>query len=150
MSVASHSAIAGSTESLRKVTRALISVSDKTGLVAIGQFLSKFGVEILSTGGSAAELKKAGVNVKEVGEHTGSPEMLNGRVKTLHPKIHGGILAVRGNAISTHLNQLLQRDLILIPALRTLILVDQQCSEHLLKIINRLLWLQIQVNMNPS
>lgn len=98
MSVASHSAIAGSTESLRKVTRALISVSDKTGLVAIGQFLSKLGVEILSTGGSAAELKKAGVNVKEVGEHTGSPEMLNGRVKTLHPKIHGGILAVRGNA----------------------------------------------------
>jgi phosphoribosylaminoimidazolecarboxamide formyltransferase/IMP cyclohydrolase len=80
-----------------KIRRALISVSDKTGLVEFGRFLAGQGVEILSTGGSAKALKDAGVAVKEVSEHTGFPEIMDGRVKTLQPKIHGGLLAVRGN-----------------------------------------------------
>ncbi|CCQ75451.1 bifunctional phosphoribosylaminoimidazolecarboxamide formyltransferase/IMP cyclohydrolase [Magnetospira sp. QH-2] len=81
-----------------KIRRALISVSDKSGLVEFGQFLADNGVEILSTGGSAKALADAGVPVTEVADHTGFPEIMDGRVKTLHPKIHGGLLAVRGNA----------------------------------------------------
>ncbi|MFN4164537.1 MAG: bifunctional phosphoribosylaminoimidazolecarboxamide formyltransferase/IMP cyclohydrolase [Ferrovibrio sp.] len=77
------------------VRRALLSVSDKTGLVEFGKALAGFGVEILSTGGTYKALKDAGVAVKEVAEHTGFPEMMDGRVKTLHPTIHGGILALR-------------------------------------------------------
>jgi len=80
------------------IRRALISVSDKTGLVEFGKFLAENGVEILSTGGSAKALSDAGVPVVEVSQHTGFPEMMDGRVKTLHPKIHGGLLAIRGNA----------------------------------------------------
>ncbi len=79
------------------VARALISVSDKTGLVELGQFLRSRGVEILSTGGSARALTEAGVAVIEVGDHTGFPEIMDGRVKTLHPLIHGGILGRRGD-----------------------------------------------------
>ena len=79
------------------IRRALISVSDKTGLVEFGRFLSDNGVEILSTGGSAKALSEAGVAVVEVSEHTGFPEIMDGRVKTLQPTIHGGLLAVRGN-----------------------------------------------------
>lgn len=78
------------------IRRALISVSNKHGLVELGQALARHGVEILSTGGSARALKAAGIPVVEVADHTGSPEMLGGRVKTLHPRIHGGILAVAG------------------------------------------------------
>jgi len=77
------------------IRRALISVSDKTGLVAFGRFLTGHDVEILSTGGSARTLAEAGVPVTEVSAHTGFPEMLDGRVKTLHPVIHGGLLGVR-------------------------------------------------------
>jgi len=80
-----------------KIRRALISVSDKTGLTELGSFLSGQGVEILSTGGSAKALKEAGVPVTEVSDYTGFPEIMDGRVKTLQPKIHGGLLAVRGN-----------------------------------------------------
>ncbi|MCG5523905.1 bifunctional phosphoribosylaminoimidazolecarboxamide formyltransferase/IMP cyclohydrolase [Ectothiorhodospira haloalkaliphila] len=80
----------------RPVTRALISVSDKTGLLPFAQALAARGVEILSTGGTARLLAEAGVPVKEVSAHTGFPEMMAGRVKTLHPKIHGGILGRRG------------------------------------------------------
>ncbi|HNV23402.1 MAG TPA: bifunctional phosphoribosylaminoimidazolecarboxamide formyltransferase/IMP cyclohydrolase [Candidatus Omnitrophota bacterium] len=80
-----------------KVKRALISVSDKKGLVAFVRGLVNLGVEIISTGGTAKQLRDAGFVVKEVSEHTGFPEMLDGRVKTLHPKIHGGLLAVRDN-----------------------------------------------------
>ena len=79
----------------QKITRALISVSDKTGLVELGQFLASNNVEILSTGGSAKALMDAGVPVTEVGTHTGFPEIMDGRVKTLHPLVHGGILARR-------------------------------------------------------
>ncbi|EKD47625.1 MAG: hypothetical protein ACD_65C00359G0001, partial [uncultured bacterium] len=77
------------------VKRALISVSDKTGIVEFAQELQKLGVEILSTGGTAKALKEGGVEVIEVSDFTGFPEMMEGRIKTLHPKIHGGLLAVR-------------------------------------------------------
>ena len=76
-----------------KITRALISVSDKTGLEDLGRFLAGEGVEILSTGGTAKALRDAGVAVKDVSDETGFPEIMDGRVKTLHPKIHGGLLA---------------------------------------------------------
>ena len=77
------------------IRRALLSVSDKTGLVELGQTLADLGVQILSTGGSAATLRQAGVRVTEVSDHTGFPEILGGRVKTLVPQIHGGILGRR-------------------------------------------------------
>lgn len=80
-----------------KISRALISVSDKTGLEDLAKALDKFGVEILSTGGTARAIRALGIKVKDVSEHTGFPEMLDGRVKTLHPKVHGGLLALRGN-----------------------------------------------------
>lgn len=80
-----------------KIRRALISVSDKTGLVELARELAAGGVEILSTGGTASALKAASVKVTDVSEHTGFPEMMDGRLKTLHPKVHGGLLAVRGN-----------------------------------------------------
>ncbi len=75
-----------------KLSRALISVSDKTGLVEFARRLSQLGVEILSTGGTAKALGAAGVPVREVSDFTGAPEILDGRVKTLHPRVHGGIL----------------------------------------------------------
>jgi phosphoribosylaminoimidazolecarboxamide formyltransferase / IMP cyclohydrolase len=80
------------------IRRALLGVSDKTGLVELARVLERRGVEILSTGGTKAALEKGGVRVKAVEDFTGSPEMLDGRVKTLHPKIHGGILARRADA----------------------------------------------------
>jgi phosphoribosylaminoimidazolecarboxamide formyltransferase/IMP cyclohydrolase len=79
------------------VRRALISVSDKTGLVDFARFLAESGVALLSTGGSARVLRDAGLDVTDVARHTGFPEMLDGRVKTLHPVIHGGLLGVRNN-----------------------------------------------------
>ncbi|PSL18517.1 bifunctional phosphoribosylaminoimidazolecarboxamide formyltransferase/IMP cyclohydrolase [Shimia abyssi] len=79
------------------IRRALISVSDKTGLVELGQALAARGVELLSTGGSAGMLREAGLAVKDVADITGFPEMMDGRVKTLHPKVHGGLLALREN-----------------------------------------------------
>ena len=86
------------TTAARRIGRALLSVSDKTGLLDFARGLAAFGVEILSTGGTADALKLAGIAVKDIAEHTGLPEMLDGRLKTLHPKVHGGLLAVRGNA----------------------------------------------------
>ncbi len=80
---------------IQSVKRALLSVSDKTGLVDFGRFLAESGVEILSTGGSAKTLSDAGIPVIEVADYTGFPEMMDGRVKTLHPKIHGGLLGLR-------------------------------------------------------
>jgi phosphoribosylaminoimidazolecarboxamide formyltransferase/IMP cyclohydrolase len=81
-----------------KITRALLSVSDKAGLVELGHALARHGVELLSTGGTAKALRDAGLTVKDVSEHTGFPEMMDGRVKTLHPMVHGGLLAVRDDA----------------------------------------------------
>jgi phosphoribosylaminoimidazolecarboxamide formyltransferase/IMP cyclohydrolase len=83
---------------MTKIQRALISVSDKTGLVPFAQILARAGIEIISTGGTAKSLREAGLAVKDISEHTGFPEMLDGRVKTLHPKVHGGLLFIRGNA----------------------------------------------------
>ena len=77
--------------------RALISVSDKTGLLELGQALADRGVELLSTGGSAKALRDAGLPVTDVADVTGFPEMMDGRVKTLHPNVHGGLLALRDN-----------------------------------------------------
>ena len=77
--------------------RALISVSDKTGLIELGNALADRGVELLSTGGSAKALRDAGLSVTDVADVTGFPEMMDGRVKTLHPNVHGGLLALRDN-----------------------------------------------------
>ncbi|MEN8128076.1 MAG: hypothetical protein ABFR90_09770, partial [Planctomycetota bacterium] len=81
-----------------KIKRALISVSDKNGIVEFAKALVAMGVEIISTGGTAGKLKEAGVDVISIDSVTGFPEMMNGRVKTLHPKIHGGLLGLRDNA----------------------------------------------------
>ncbi|HSH06805.1 MAG TPA: bifunctional phosphoribosylaminoimidazolecarboxamide formyltransferase/IMP cyclohydrolase [Burkholderiales bacterium] len=89
---------------MKNVQRALISVSDKAGIVEFAKSLSELGIAILSTGGTAKLLEKEGVAVTEVSEHTGFPEMLDGRVKTLHPKIHGGLLARRDSP--AHMNAL--------------------------------------------
>ncbi|MFM2295106.1 MAG: phosphoribosylaminoimidazolecarboxamide formyltransferase [Verrucomicrobiota bacterium] len=83
---------------MTKISRALLSVSDKTGLVPFAQTLAAAGVELISTGGTAKALRDAGLAVKDISEHTGFPEMLDGRVKTLHPLVHGGLLYIRGNA----------------------------------------------------
>jgi len=83
---------------MNKIARALLSVSDKTGLIAFAQTLAAAGVELISTGGTAKALRDAGLTVKDISEHTGFPEMMDGRVKTLHPKVHGGLLYIRGNA----------------------------------------------------
>lgn len=83
---------------MNKISRALLSVSDKTGLIAFAQTLAAAGVELISTGGTAKALRDAGLTVKDISDHTGFPEMMDGRVKTLHPKVHGGLLYIRGNA----------------------------------------------------
>lgn len=83
---------------MAKIQRALLSVSDKAGLLPFAQTLAAAGVELISTGGTAKALRDAGLVVKDISEHTGFPEMLDGRVKTLHPKVHGGLLYIRGNA----------------------------------------------------
>jgi len=82
----------------QKIRRALLSVSDKSGLVDFAKALNTYGVALVSTGGTSAALKAAGLPVQDVSELTGFPEMMDGRVKTLHPKVHGGLLAIRGNA----------------------------------------------------
>jgi phosphoribosylaminoimidazolecarboxamide formyltransferase / IMP cyclohydrolase len=83
----------------QQIRRALLSVSDKTGLISFATALNARGIELVSTGGTAAALKAAGLAVKDVSELTGFPEMMDGRVKTLHPKVHGGLLGIRGNAV---------------------------------------------------
>ncbi len=75
-----------------KIKRAIVSVSDKRGVVSFAKRLAEMGVEILSTGGTAKTLRENGISVKDISEYTGFPEMLDGRVKTLHPKVHGGLL----------------------------------------------------------
>jgi phosphoribosylaminoimidazolecarboxamide formyltransferase/IMP cyclohydrolase len=91
------SAVSGSAPDIVPVTRALISVSDKTGIVEFATFLASQNVHLLSTGGTAHQLRQAGLTVTDVAEYTGAVECLDGRVKTLHPKVHGGLLGVRGN-----------------------------------------------------
>lgn len=94
------------TEGLRKIRRALVSVSDKTGIVEFARELERFEVEIISTGGTAQALREAGVKVRDISDVTGFPEMMDGRVKTLHPRIHGGLLALRDN--EAHLAAMLE------------------------------------------
>lgn len=86
------------TDQLRRVTRALLSVSDKSGLIDFARALAGHGIELVSTGGTAKAIADAGLKVRDVSELTGFPEMMDGRVKTLHPKVHGGLLAIRGHA----------------------------------------------------
>src|SRR5436309_209802 len=90
------------TNLLRHVTRALLSVSDKTGLVEFARSLAARGIELVSTGGTAKAIAGAGLKVADVSDLTGFPEMMDGRVKTLHPKVHGGLLAIRDNAEHRH------------------------------------------------
>jgi len=92
-----------------KVKRALISVSDKEGIVDFAKLLKSFDVEIISTGGTAKVLMSAGIEVTGISEVTKFPEMLNGRVKTLHPAIHGGLLAIRDN--KEHMEQIKEHDI---------------------------------------
>ncbi len=93
-----------------KIGRAILSVSDKTGIVELARFLEKNNVEILSTGGTSRTLKENGIKVKDVSEFTGFPEILDGRVKTLHPRIYGGILAIRDN--KEHQKQMKENNLV--------------------------------------
>ena len=83
---------------MAKIERALLSVTDKTGLADFAKVLAGLGIELISTGGTAKLLREAGLSVKDVAEVTGFPEMLDGRVKTIHPMVAGGVLAIRGNA----------------------------------------------------
>jgi phosphoribosylaminoimidazolecarboxamide formyltransferase/IMP cyclohydrolase len=99
MRVESSDSVTIPTKSL--ISRALISVTDKTGIVDFAKRLAALGVELVSTGGTAKLLRDSGVAVKDISELTGFPEMLDGRVKTLHPKVHGGILHIRDNAEHT-------------------------------------------------
>lgn len=82
---------------MSKIERALVSVTDKSGIVDFARAISTFGVEILSTGGTARVIREGGVTVKEISDYTGFPEMMDGRVKTLHPRVHGGLLGLRDN-----------------------------------------------------
>jgi len=90
----------------RKIKRALVSVSDKTGIIDFARALAEFGVEIISTGGTARALRDAGLDVIDISDVTGFPEMMDGRVKTLHPRVHGGLLALRDNP--EHVNAMKQ------------------------------------------
>src|SRR5580704_18402932 len=83
---------------LRPIRRALLSVTDKTGLLEFAQALASHGVDLVSTGGTSRALREAGLKVRDISDLTGFPEMHDGRVKTLHPKVHGGILHIRDNA----------------------------------------------------
>src|SRR5881227_853620 len=93
----SHSAPAAVSIDFRPIRRALLSVTDKTGLVEFARALAGHGVELVSTGGTSKALRDAGLTVKDISDLTGFPEMLDGRVKTLHPRVHGGLLYIRGN-----------------------------------------------------
>src|SRR5262245_26015196 len=104
-------------ENLRRVTRALLSVSDKAGLVTVAQALGARGIELVSTGGTAKALASEGLSVIDVAALTGFPEMMDGRVKTLHPKVHGGLLAKRsepGHVLSMQAHGIRPIDLLVV------------------------------------
>jgi phosphoribosylaminoimidazolecarboxamide formyltransferase/IMP cyclohydrolase len=90
--------VSSSASATKQIRRALLSVTDKNGLVDLAKVLASFGVELVSTGGTARALREAGLGVQDISDLTGFPEMLDGRVKTLHPRVHGGLLYIRGNA----------------------------------------------------
>src|SRR6267378_7293275 len=105
------------TDHPRRVTRALLSVSDKSGLIEFARALAGHGIELVSTGGTSKSLAAAGLAVRDVSELTGFPEMMDGRVKTLHPKVHGGLLAIRDNkdhAASMHQHGIAPIDLLVV------------------------------------
>jgi phosphoribosylaminoimidazolecarboxamide formyltransferase/IMP cyclohydrolase len=104
MAAATIAALSQKVEDKVPVKTALVSVFDKSGLEELGKFLASQGVHILSTGGTAAKLREWGCTVQDVADYTGSPEILDGRVKTLHPKVHGGLLAARG--LESHVSQM--------------------------------------------
>ena len=89
---------------MAKIKTALVSVSDKTGIIDLAKGLADLGIKIMSTGGTAKSIRENGIEVTDVSEYTGFPEIMDGRVKTLHPKIHGGLLAVRDN--ESHMKQI--------------------------------------------
>ncbi|MBN2031871.1 MAG: IMP cyclohydrolase [Deltaproteobacteria bacterium] len=95
---------------MTKIQRAIVSVTDKTGVIDFVKSLSQFGVQILSTGGTARALRDADLSVTDISRYTGFPEMLDGRVKTLHPKVHGGLLGVRDNP--EHVKIMRQHDIL--------------------------------------
>jgi phosphoribosylaminoimidazolecarboxamide formyltransferase/IMP cyclohydrolase len=94
---------------MKKIERAVISVTDKEGIVEFARDLQEFGVEILSTDGTAKKLREGGIKVRDISDYTGSPEILGGRVKTLHPKIHGGILGRRD--VADHVSEMKKHDI---------------------------------------
>src|ERR1041384_773633 len=94
---------------LRRIQRALISVSDKTGIVDLARELACFDIEIISTGGTSRALRDAELAVRDISEITGFPEMMDGRIKTLHPRVHGGLLALRDNP--EHINAMNQHEI---------------------------------------
>jgi phosphoribosylaminoimidazolecarboxamide formyltransferase/IMP cyclohydrolase len=94
---------------MKKIERAIISVTDKSGIIEFAKGLSRFGVQILSTGGTARTLRDGGVKVTDISDYTGFPEMLDGRVKTLHPKVHGGILGMRDK--TEHISMMQKHDI---------------------------------------
>src|SRR5438552_6031210 len=98
------------TDQPRRISRALLSVSDKGGLIDFARALKGYGVELVSTGGTRKALAEAGLAVLDVAALTGFPEMMDGRVKTLHPSVHGGLLAVRGNRSEEHTSELQSPD----------------------------------------
>ena len=95
-----------------KINNAIVSVSDKEGIVDFCKVLSSIGINIISTGGTARILSESGINVRDISDYTGFPEMMDGRVKTLHPKVHGGILALRDN--EEHMSKLKEHNMITI------------------------------------
>jgi len=107
-----------------KIERAIISVTDKSGIVEFANSLSGLGVQILSTGGTARALREGGISVTDISDYTGFPEMMDGRVKTLHPKVHGGLLGLRDNP--EHVEMMKAHGIKTID--RTSILVGPPCS----------------------
>jgi phosphoribosylaminoimidazolecarboxamide formyltransferase/IMP cyclohydrolase len=95
---------------MKRIERAIISLTDKSGIVDFAGKLAGFGIEFLSTGGTAKVLRDGGIQVKDISEYTGFPEMLDGRVKTLHPKVHGGLLGMRDNP--EHVRMMTEHDIL--------------------------------------
>jgi len=151
----------------KPILRALLSVSDKTGIVDFANGLCAMNVEIVSTGGTAKALREASLPIIEVSEYTGAPELFDGRLKTLHPKVHGGILQRRDNpthvtqgrengipliwssSISIHLRKLLLNPVsLLLKPLKTLTLVVPQCFVAQRKIMKASLWYAIHMTIS--
>jgi phosphoribosylaminoimidazolecarboxamide formyltransferase/IMP cyclohydrolase len=120
---------------MEKISTALISVTDKSGIVEFAQSLEKLGIEILSTGGTARAMRDGGIKVLDISDYTGFPEMMDGRVKTLHPKVHGGLLGRRDNQQDTqmmNIHGIKNIDLVLV----NLYQFDLACSDQPQRILS--------------